>query len=382
MKLLHTSDWHVGKQLRGQSRADEHRAVLAEITGIAAANEVDLVVVAGDLFDTASPSPEAQGIVYDTLLGMAATGAQVMVIAGNHDNAHGLRVLAPLFHRCGVHVVGEVARPQDGGMRSFITRDGTPVNVAVLPFVSKRGIVRADQLMSGPAFEHSLAYSARLAQLIGALSSGFTADAANVMLAHAFVLGGVAGGGERAAHMVEEYAVQAPAFPATTGYVALGHLHRAQSIPGATSIRYCGSPLQLDFGEVDQPKQVNVVDLQPGKPAKVTEVPLASGRVLRSFTGTMDELVAAVPEDDSWLRLVVREPQRAGLAATVRERFGDRVVEVRVETAGGGSSTRPRRQGRTPHELLAEYLAEEGIDDRRVGDLFAELLAEDAEVRA
>ncbi|MCA8967828.1 MAG: exonuclease subunit SbcD, partial [Planctomycetes bacterium] len=190
MKLLHTSDWHVGKQLRGQSRADEHSAVLAEITGIAAAHEVDLVVVAGDLFDTASPSPEAQGIVYDTLLGMAATGAQVVVIAGNHDNAHGLRVLAPLFHRCGVHVVGEVARPQDGGMRSFVTRDGTPVNVAVLPFVSKRGIVRADQLMSGPAFEHSLAYSARLAQLIGALSSGFTADAANVMLAHAFVLGG------------------------------------------------------------------------------------------------------------------------------------------------------------------------------------------------
>lgn len=382
MKLLHTSDWHVGKQLRGQSRADEHRAVLAEITGIATAHEVDLVVVAGDLFDTASPSPEAQGIVYDTLLGMAATGAQVMVIAGNHDNAHGLRVLAPLFHRCGVHVVGEVARPHDGGMRSFVTRDGTPVNVAVLPFVSKRGIVRADQLMSGPAFEHSLAYSARLAQLIGALSSGFTADAANVMLAHAFVLGGVAGGGERAAHMVEEYAVQAPAFPATTGYVALGHLHRAQSIPGATSIRYCGSPLQLDFGEVDQPKQVNLVDLQPGKPAKVTEMPLASGRVLRSFTGTMDELVAAVPDDDSWLRLILREPQRAGLAATVRERFGDRVVEVRVETAGGGGSTRPRRQGRTPHELLAEYLAEEGIDDGRVRDLFAELLAEDAEVRA
>lgn len=382
MKLLHTSDWHVGKQLRGQSRAPEHRAVLAEIAALAEQHQVDLVVVAGDLFDSAAPSPESQGIVYDTLLRFAQTGAEVAVIAGNHDNAHGLRVLAPLFDRCGVHVVGEVARPSEGGLRSFVARDGTPVNLAVLPFVSKRGIIRADQLMSGAAYEHSLAYSARLAQLIAALCAGFTADAANVLLAHAFVLGGTAGGGERAAHLVDEYAVQAPAFPATAGYVALGHLHKAQSIAGATAIRYCGSPLQLDFGEADQAKQVNLVDLRPGKPAKVTELALRSGRPLRSFTGTLAQLAELVPDDDSWLRLVVREPQHAGLGAAVRDRFGERVVEVRVESPTAGARERVSRQGRTPHELLAEYLAHEGIDDPRVNALFAELLDHDAEVPA
>jgi exonuclease SbcD len=382
VKLLHTSDWHVGKQLRGQSRAAEHRAVLGEICELAEQHQADLVVVAGDLFDTATPSPDSQGMVYDTLLRLAQSGAEVAVIAGNHDNAHGLRVLAPLFQRCGVHVTGEVVRPADGGCRSFVARDGTPVNLAVLPFVSKRGIVRAEQLMQRAAFEHALAYSQRVAQLISALCAGFSADAVNLLVAHAFVLGGTTGGGERAAHVVEEYAVQAPAFPATAGYVALGHLHRAQSIAGATAIRYCGSPLQLDFGESDQAKQVNLVDLVPGRPAKVTELILASGRPLRTFTGTLEQLTAVVPEDDAWLRLIVREPQRAGLAASVRQRFGDRVVDVRIDSPHSPATERVQRLGRTPHELLADYLASEQIEDPRLLSLFATLLERDVEVSA
>jgi exonuclease SbcD len=236
--------------------------------------------------------------------------------------------------------------------------------------------------MEGAAFEHSLAYSQRLAQLIAVLCEGFNPDAVNVLLAHAFVLGGAAGGGERAAHMVEEYAVQAPAFPVTASYVALGHLHRAQSIPGATTIRYCGSLLQLDFGETDQAKQVNLVELRPGMPARVTDVPLTAGRALRSFAGTLDELAGMVPDDDAWLRLVVREPQRAGLGAEVRERFGERVVEVRVASNETKARERVSRQGRTPHELLAEYLIHEHIDDPRVNQLFARLLGDDAEVPA
>ena len=98
-KILHTSDWHVGKTIRGHNRSDEHRAVLAEITKVAAEYGVDVVVVAGDLFDTAAPSPESEEIVYSTLLALADTGATVAVISGNHDNAHRLRAVAPLPER-------------------------------------------------------------------------------------------------------------------------------------------------------------------------------------------------------------------------------------------------------------------------------------------
>src|SRR5690349_2130715 len=105
MKILHTADWHVGKTVRGHSRADEHRAVLDELVAVAEAREVDLVIVAGDLFDTASPTPESEQIVYQALLGLRATGAQVVVIAGNHDNPHRLLAVAPLFGELAVRVV-------------------------------------------------------------------------------------------------------------------------------------------------------------------------------------------------------------------------------------------------------------------------------------
>lgn len=375
MRLLHTGDWHVGKALRGRSRADEHRAVLDEIVGIAAAEEVDLAVVAGDLFDSAAPSPEAQGLVYDTLLRLADRGTEVAVIAGNHDNARALAVLAPLFARSGVRIVAEPLRPDAGGVHRFIAADGSPVNVALLPFVSKRGIVRAEQLMSTAAFQQAQAYAERMHQLIALMCAGFDADAVNVLVAHAFVHGGATGGGERAAHLVEEYAVLAPSLPATASYVALGHLHRAQQIAGATAIHYPGSPLQLDFAETTQPKQVNVVDLEPGIPAKVQAVELLAGRPLRSYAGTLEQLDAVVADDDAWLRLVVREPHRAGLGQALRDRFGDRVVDVRVEAPGVVAAAAPStRRGRSPQELFVEYLAARGVRDARVEALFAALL--------
>ncbi len=379
MRALHTGDWHVGKHIRGRSRADEHRRVLREIGDTVRQENIDLVLVAGDLFDTAAPSPESQGIVYDALLDFAKNGADVAVIAGNHDNAHVWRVLRPLFARSGVHVLSEVARPDDGGVRSITARDGTRVNLAMVPFVSKRGIVRADQLMNGAAFDNALLYAHRMTQLIAALCAGFQPDAVNVLMAHAFVLGGASGGGERTAHVAEEYALQSPAFPATASYVALGHLHRPQAIAGATAIHYCGSPLQLDFGEVDQTKQVNLIDLAPGMPARVTPVRLSSGRPLRAYRGTLDQLRTVVDDDDAWLRLTVVEQHRAGLGEEVRQCFGERVVDVRIESTAAHSPAIAMRHGRSPHELLTDYLATQGIDDPRVNALFADLLDADSE---
>ncbi|MET0577327.1 MAG: exonuclease subunit SbcD, partial [Ilumatobacteraceae bacterium] len=147
MKLLHTSDWHVGKAIRGVSRADEHRHVLAEVAAVAETESVDLVVVAGDLFDTSTPSPESEEIVYQALLALARTGATVAVIAGNHDNARRLRAVAPLLRLGRVELVTEPTRPADGGVLDLVAGDGTAVQVAMLPFVSKRGIVRAADLM-------------------------------------------------------------------------------------------------------------------------------------------------------------------------------------------------------------------------------------------
>jgi len=375
VKLLHTSDWHVGKAIRGESRAPEHVAVLEEVTAVAAAEEVDLVVVAGDLFDTATPSPESEEIVYRALLALADLGVDVAVIAGNHDNARRLRAVAPLLRLGRVHLVAEPTRPDGGGLLALRARDGAEVRLAMLPFVSKRGIIRAEHLIDRQAFEHAQAYSDRLRLLIEALCRGFEPDTVNVLAAHAFVLGAATGGGERAAHLVEEYAVAVPSFPASIGYAALGHLHRPQRIPAGPALHYCGSPLQLDFGEGEQTKQVNVVQLEPGVPADVRGVPLRSGRPLRTVRGTLDELAAVAIDGDPWLRVVVQGQSRAGMAQHVRELLGPGVVDVRVERAAApGPSASTDHRTRSPQELFGEYLALEGVDDPRVSVRFDDLL--------
>jgi exonuclease SbcD len=382
MKLLHTSDWHVGKGLRGADRSDEHRMVLAEIAGIAARESVDVVVVAGDLFDSAAPAPEAEHIVYEALLALARTGAHVAVIGGNHDNPRRLHAVAPLLELGRVHVVAEPRRPDDGGVLELGLRGGVELRLALLPFVSKRGIVRAEVLMDRPAFELAQLYADRLRRLLDAITTPFHTDTVNVLAAHAFVLGGEAGGGERPAHLVEEYAVPGAAFPAAAGYVALGHLHRAQRIPGSGRLHYCGSPLQLDFGETAQAKQVNLVALEPGVPALVEPVRLTSGRPLRTVVGDEDELaaLAALADDDDWLRVIVRDEPRAGLAAAVQGWFGPRAVDVRVEsTVGPSALPRPDHRTRSPGELFDDFLAARGERDERVRALFDELLEEELE---
>jgi exonuclease SbcD len=202
------------------------------------------------------------------------------------------------------------------------------------------------------------------------------------MVAHLCIADAAFGGGERQAHTIFDYWVPPQCFPPTLGYVALGHMHRAQRIPGATTIRYSGSPLGLDFGESADPKTVTVVSIQAGLPADAREVALASGRPLQSLTGTLDEVVAAAEglDRESWLRVRLREQRRAGLADEVRDAFGDRgewVVDVIVDVADERRRSRQRRrEGQSPHELFAAYCAERGIADARITSLFAGLYEE------
>lgn len=381
MRFLHTADWHVGRAMRGRSRADEHVAVLAELAGIAATHEVDAVLVCGDQFDTAAPTPESELIVYRGLLDLAATGATVVVLAGNHDSDRRLQAVQPLLELGKVVVRPTFAGP-DEAVVEVPSRDGTEAMlVAALPFLSQRYVVKADQLMRGEAADAAAGYEARYRQLLDWLTGAFRDDTVNVVAAHTFVKGSDAAGSERAAHLAEAYGVGATAFPASCHYVALGHLHRPQAVPGPCPIRYPGSPLQLDFGEAGEAKSAVVVDAAPGRPVTTTLVPLTSGRPLVEVAGTLAELagVAASGVDDrAFLKVRVREKHRIGLADEVRELFPG-AVDVVVE-AGGPDPRGPERavpaEGRSPSELFAAYLADVDVDDPRLLVLFDELLDE------
>jgi DNA repair protein SbcD/Mre11 len=155
VKLLHTADWHVGKQLRGRSRLAEHRKVLGEIARVAADEQVDVALVVGDLFETTVPAPDAQRVVWDALLALRATGAEVVVVAGNHDNAFAFDAFRPLCAAAGITLLGHPAPIDGGGLVRLTARDGTEVRIALLPFVSQRYAVRAREL-----FELTCAHAA------------------------------------------------------------------------------------------------------------------------------------------------------------------------------------------------------------------------------
>ena len=373
MKLLHTADWHVGRTIRGRSRDDEHRQVLSEIAAIAGAEQVDLILVAGDIFDTSAPSPAAEEIVYRSLLDLAQV-APVVMVAGNHDNPARLRAVAPLLSLGRVTVGATIARPDEGGILEL--RD-MAVRIALVPFIGKRGIVRVEEILRLDQAQRIGEYAERVAEILHALTAGMTSDTVNLVLSHLMVAGGVPGGGERTAHLFD-YSVPALSFPGHISYVALGHLHRPQKVPAPLPMWYSGSPIQLDFGEVEDRKAVVLVDAEPGLPVAVTTRELKGGRRLRTLRGTLAQIEAMADKvGDAYLRIELEEAARAGLADEVRAILPE-ALEVRLAASLTSESARevPQRLGRDPSELFRDYLGVKKVEDRRLTALFDELLVE------
>lgn len=382
MKFLHTADWHVGKTLRGRSRAEEHRAVLGEIADIATREAVDVVLVAGDLFDSAAPTAEAEEIVYRALMELAATGAEVVVVAGNHDSPPRLAAVRSLLDLARVRVAAYPTRPAEGGIVEVSGRGGGQARIALLPFLSQRGIVKAEDLMARDAEQHTLLYADRCRNILAALCRDFDPRQINIVVAHLTVVGGMVGGGERLAQTVFDYHVPTQVFPASAHYVALGHLHRAQQLPAGCPVWYSGAPLFLDFGDSAEERCVLVVTAAPGLPAQVQRMPLHSGRRLRTLKGTLAELSGqAETVGDDFLRIVLSEQRRPGLAEEVRERFPN-AVDVAIQQEGEGQRRRDAftlsSLQRSPTELFGEYLQEEAIAGEELAELFGTLLEEAA----
>ena len=383
MKFLHTADWHIGKTLKGRDRLDEQRAVLAEIASIAETNEVDAVLVSGDVYDLSAPSAAAQQVVVQALLRMRRAGAEVIVIAGNHDHGPTFEAYRPLMGVAGITLAGTVRPAERGGLVGFKSRsDGAQAQVAVLPFLSQRYAVRAAEIVANTPSENVRAYDEQVRQVIAALTGGFGGDTVNLVMSHITCIGGTFGGGERSAQSIFEYSVPASVFPVSAHYVALGHLHRRQALPAPAPVHYSGAPLAVDFGEQDNTSVVCLVEAAPGIPARVTDVPVTSGRRLRTAVGTLAELEAQAQAGafgDDYLRVYLREPSRAGLRDDAVAILPN-ALEVRIDpefapraSAAGKRSGQAPRTARTPQELFTDYCATRDVSDPRVAALFREL---------
>jgi exonuclease SbcD len=314
VKFLHTSDWHIGRAIRGQSRQAEQEKALQQVLTHAKEQAVDCVLLAGDIFDTSAPSPEAETLVYSFFGELSGAGIPAVIIAGNHDHPRRLEAISPLLSSLGIQARGHARGPDDGAIVDVQSRDGKELaRIATLPWLNERDIVDFAQLqqeMGAPLIQ----YAERVQLALDALTSRFTPDTINVAMAHLLADDAMVGpgGGERELHMAMGiYGVRRAALPAAAQYTALGHVHRPQEIACASKAAYSGSLLQLDFGEREQEKSVNIVEIHARQPAKISTLPITAGRRLTDI-GSLEHGVT-LPElaqfrdanDDSWFRVYV-----------------------------------------------------------------------------
>jgi exonuclease SbcD len=360
VRFLHTADWHVGKPLRGRSRMDEHAKALEQVARIAIDRKLDAVLVAGDVYDSPAPPPEAEKVVYDFFARLLAERIACVVIAGNHDHPRRLAALASLLEPLRIHVRPEVRPPAEGGVVRVGSRDGSEeAAVAVLPFLPERKVVDACMVLDAEKKWYDK-YAGRIEQILAALTASLTPATINVVLAHLLVEGARVGTGERALHLGQVYGVNPQQLPSAVQYIGLGHLHRPQEVLAPAKTLYAGSLVELDFGEKQQDKSVVVFEARPGRPVSIEWVPLTAGRRLRDVAGTLDELRALLPEVGAdFLRVTVKaDGPVPGLAEQVKELLPN-TLEVTVDhPRRGGAGREERGKGRVelaPAQLFAAY---------------------------
>ena len=365
MRLLHTSDWHLGRTLHGFSLREAQTAAVMAIVDTAVERDVDGVVIAGDVFDRAVPPIEALRLLNAALARLDAAGITTIITAGNHDSGDRLATYAGLL-RQGVHIIGS---PAEAGTGIALTDDFGPVVVYPLPYLEP-DFARVDLANGDDPLDRS--HEA----VVGAALSRIAADVArrgnprSVVVAHAFVVEGtttpdeVASTSERDLSVGGVQVVPASLFEGHgVDYVALGHLHRPRQVRAAgPTLQYSGSLLRYSLSEANDDKSVVIVDLgAPGTAPVVELVPVLQERGMTRLSGTIDALLSESHAEhrQDFVELVVtdsRYPER--MHARLDAVFPFALVKVHQphDASGATDVRRGDARGRDPLEVMTEFV--------------------------
>jgi len=282
MRLLHTSDWHIGRSLHGADLLADQQRVLTGLADLIRAESIDMVLVSGDIYDRAIPPAAATAVLDCVLTELRGAGAQLVITPGNHDSSIRLAYAAALLAANGVHLRTSVAKLDEPVL---IEDEHGTVGIYGIPYLEPDLVKHALGVPAGHG--HTDVLCAAMGRIRADRDArGLTRT---IVLAHAFVAGGAKGESERDISVGGVEIVPAEVFSGVD-YVALGHLHRSQEI--AEGIHYSGSPLAYSFSEADQVKSVRVVDIGARGLAAVEIHPLDRPRGMVTLTGTLDDLLA------------------------------------------------------------------------------------------
>ena len=288
MKILHTADWHLGKHLEGASRLEEQAAFLQDFVTMAETHQADLVIIAGDVYDASNPPSKAEAMFYDALKALSQNGERMtLVISGNHDSPERLVAAGPLAREHGIVMVGtpktvvetgtygqcQVLESGEGYIEIEIR--GERAVVLTVPYPSEK---RLNEVLyaEGDDDEARLeSYTDRIHALFDQLETKFKEDTINLVVSHLFAMGSVEAGSERSIQLGGSYILDGRCFPERAQYIALGHIHKPQVVPGTNGrARYAGSPLHYNKKEISFEKQCLLIDVAVGSEAQVTPLAL------------------------------------------------------------------------------------------------------------
>ncbi len=395
LRILHTSDWHLGRSLFGRSRLHEFEAFLDWLAGTIEARGIEALVVAGDIFDTTTPGNATQKLYYQFLHRIALTHGSpcrhVVITSGNHDSPTFLDAPKELLRAFDVHVLGAATGDPADEVRVLRDRQGSPeAIVCAVPFLRDRDIRTVEP---GESLEDKIRklsegvslHYAEIARIADDIRQSLGAEIPVIAMGHLFTAGCVTveGDGVREVYAGALSLVCSAAFPPVFDYVALGHLHVPQRVEGKEHMRYCGSPIPMGFGEAKQQKLVLQVDFEGRTPA-VTEIAIPCFQPLERLVGSLDELSAAIAAlrsagSTAWLEIEYRGDEPPAVVQEAMEQaVAGSQLEIRrirnnrpLQQALRQSATDETLQQLDPEAVFSRCLDAYGMDESLRPDLLA-----------
>ncbi len=387
MKILHTSDWHLGRSLHGHKRYDEFTAFLDWLVETIHQQNVDVLLIAGDIFDTQTPSNRAQELYYGFLCRMVSSPCQhVIVIAGNHDSPSFLDAPKHLLRALNVHVIGSATQLEDQVVPLKDGDGNTELLVCAVPYLRDREIRISEPGESIDDKELKLiagirGHYAQVVQLAHEKSQ--QGQIPIIAMGHLFTDGGLTidGDGVRALYMGSLAHVTADIFPSCIRYLALGHLHVPQMVNDSPVMRYSGSPIAMGFGEASQIKSVCLIDLSQDKTGvSLLEVPVFQ-KLIR-FQGDWQEIRSQIhdlslSDEQIWAEIIVESDEIIG---DLREQVDDAVRNTGIDvlklriTRTGESNLKPLEPKESLDDLDEFQVFQRCMDAKNVPDSQREIL--------
>ena len=381
MRILHTSDWHIGHRLYEQNRIAEHRQFLDWLLTTLQENRVDVLLVSGDIFDTSLPSSEATDLYYQFLFRLyRETHAHAVITAGNHDSPRHLAAPREFLRMGRIHVVGLASEPAECVIK--LPSENPSAAIAAVPYLSENEL---SHISFETEPERAERYRERLKEFYRQCVECIPPGLPKILMGHLFVHGGQMEDSERNIQIGGATAMQISDFPDDVVYVALGHLHRPHAISGASyPVQYAGSSLPLRFNEASYSKKVYLLDVPASGDVKVEKIEIPSFKELRIVTGSLDAVnsMAMLPEwDGKYIQVQLKlDRPEVGISDKIREMFHERggeVLSVEVELPAQTEQQEiPIEDMQQPTEIFEQFYKEKfnGNPDELMMKTFDELL--------